>query len=52
MKISLVKSAGILLLLSMLNPQSSTCLAQGTAFTYRGRLNEGTGLANGSYDFG
>jgi hypothetical protein len=25
--------------------------AQGTAFTYQGRLNDGTNLANGSYDF-
>ena len=24
--------------------------AQGTAFTYQGRLNDGTNLANGSYD--
>jgi len=24
--------------------------AQGTAFTYQGRLNNGDGLANGSYD--
>jgi hypothetical protein len=30
-----------LLLLSTLNPQLSTALAQGTAFTYQGRLNTG-----------
>src|ERR1041385_3712724 len=25
-------------------------LAQGTAFTYQGRLNDGSGIANGAYD--
>jgi len=29
----------------------STALAQGTAFTYQGRLNDGTNPANGVYDF-
>jgi hypothetical protein len=29
---------------------ASSALAQGTAFTYQGRLNDGTGPANGSYD--
>jgi hypothetical protein len=28
-----------------------TCLAQGTAFTYQGKLNDAGGPANGSYDF-
>ncbi len=39
-----------LALLSTLNPQLSTVCAQGTAFTYQGRLNDGANPANGSYD--
>jgi hypothetical protein len=39
-----------LALLSTLNPQLSTCFAQGTAFTYQGWLNDGSSPANGSYD--
>src|SRR5208282_1358924 len=39
-----------LLALSTLNPQSSTAFAQGTAFTYQGRLNASGAGANGSYD--
>jgi len=39
-----------LLVLSTLNPQLSTAFAQGTAFTYQGRLNSGTNPASGSYD--
>jgi len=39
-----------LTLLSTLNPQLSTCFAQGTAFTYQGRLNDGASPANGIYD--
>jgi hypothetical protein len=35
---------------STLNPQLSTVLAQSTAFTYQGRLNDGDSPANGSYD--
>lgn len=31
--------------------QSSIALAQGTAFTYQGRLNDNSAPANGSYDF-
>jgi len=31
--------------------QSSTASAQGTAFTYQGRLNANGGSANGTYDF-
>jgi len=38
------------MLLSTLNPQLSTLFAQGTAFTYQGRLTSGTNVANGSYD--
>jgi len=35
---------------SALNSQLSTLLAQGTAFTYQGRLNDGARPANGVYD--
>jgi hypothetical protein len=35
---------------STLNPQLSTAFAQGTAFTYQGRLNDGANLANGHYE--
>ena len=40
----------VLVLLSTLNPQLST-FAQGTAFTYQGRLHADGGAASGSYDF-
>jgi|ERR1039458_3768638 hypothetical protein len=39
-----------LALLSTLNPQLSTLFAQGTAFTYQGRLNGGASPATGIYD--
>ena len=39
-----------LLALSCLNPQLSTARAQGTAFTYQGRLNDGANPAVGIYD--
>jgi len=39
-----------LVALSTLSPQLSTLFAQGTAFTYQGRLNDGVSPANGSYD--
>jgi hypothetical protein len=39
------------ILLSTFNLQPATSLAQGTAFTYQGRLNEGVSAANGRYDF-
>ena len=39
-----------LVLLSTLNQQLSTVFAQGTAFTYQGRLNDGGAPANGTYD--
>src|SRR5439155_5331884 len=39
-----------LLGLSTLNSQLSTLCAQGTAFTYSGRLTDGGSPANGSYD--
>ena len=40
----------ILAILSTLNYQLSTAHAQGTAFTYQGRLNNGANAANGIYD--
>jgi hypothetical protein len=45
-----LRLAAALLALSTLNPQLSTALAQGAAFTYQGRLNDGAGAANGIYD--
>src|ERR1039458_1415703 len=41
----------MLLAISTLNLQPSTALAQGTAFTYQGRLINNGAPANGSYDF-
>jgi hypothetical protein len=43
--------AAVLLLLAIFNFQLATAHAQGTAFTYQGRLNSGGGVASGSYDF-
>jgi trimeric autotransporter adhesin len=40
-----------LLACSTLNYQLSTAFAQGTAFTYQGRLNDGGSPAHGTYDF-
>ncbi len=40
-----------LALLSTVGPQVSTAVAQGTAFTYQGRLNDGGSPATGLYDF-
>jgi hypothetical protein len=37
-------------LLSIFNTQLSTVRAQGTVFTYQGRLNDGINPANGNYD--
>lgn len=45
-----LKCFAVLLLLLAFNPQLSI-LAQGTAFTYQGRLSEGLSPVNGSYDF-
>src|SRR5260370_5872333 len=39
-----------LALLSTSNSQFSTLFAQGTAFTYQGRLDDGANPANGAYD--
>jgi hypothetical protein len=51
MKTSLKTHALVLpILLVTLMEQPSTAIAQGTAFTYQGTLNEGTNPANGIYD--
>jgi len=47
---ALVRHATVLLLLSTLNLQLSTAFAQGTAFTYQGRLSDNGSPANGSYE--
>ena len=39
-----------LLVFTLIDPPS-TSQAQGTAFTYQGRLNDGAAVANGNYDF-
>ena len=39
-----------LALVGAINLQLSSALAQGTAFTYQGRLNAGGNPANGLYD--
>ncbi|PWU19962.1 MAG: hypothetical protein C5B50_05115 [Verrucomicrobia bacterium] len=47
-----IQFALVLFLLKMTAlPQLSTCLAQGTAFTYQGRLSVGGSTTNGLYDF-
>ena len=48
-RLTLVKGLDLLLLLSTIADQPST-FAQGTAFTYQGRLNDGANPANGIYD--
>jgi hypothetical protein len=45
-----LKLAAALLLVSTLNSQLFTAQAQGTAFSYQGRLNNGANPATGSYD--
>ena len=47
---SLLPHLTLLLLLSMLAGRLSTAFAQGTAFTYQGRLNDGANPATGIYD--
>ena len=53
MKTCLIKImvASAMLALITLNPQFSTAFAQGTAFTYQGRLDDGSVPAHGNYDF-
>jgi hypothetical protein len=46
----LVRRLALLALLSTINSELSTAHAQGTAFTYQGRLSDGTNAANGIYD--
>ena len=46
----LLQGAAALLLLSTLISQPSAAFAQGTAFTYQGRLNDGGAVATGNYD--
>ena len=48
---NLLQGAAVFLLLTILVSTSTTARAQGTAFTYQGRLNSGTNAAAGSYDF-
>jgi hypothetical protein len=46
----IARSVLLLGLLSTINSQLSTVFAQGTAFTYQGRFNDGTNPATGIYD--
>src|SRR5438874_4625980 len=46
-----IKAFALMLLLSTLNSQLSTAFAQGTGFTYQGRLVQNGAPANGSYSF-
>ena len=48
MKSKITLTTLALLALSTLSPESPTAFAQGTAFTYQGRLNNSGGPANGS----
>ena len=50
MKTSFKLAVLVLPALLILNSQLSTAFAQGTAFTYQGRLNDGGSPASGSYD--
>ena len=53
MKTKLTRRLGalVLLALSTINSQLSTSFAQGTAFTYQGRLNAAGSPATGLFDF-
>ena len=44
-------SLAVAAMLALLNAQPTTAFAQGTAFTYQGRLNAGGSPASGNYDF-
>src|SRR5437660_12326041 len=50
MKSKLILALAALALLSTLNTRLSALFAQGTAFTYQGRLNRDGTAANGIYD--
>jgi hypothetical protein len=49
-KFNLLFTLATLALLSTINSQLSTCLAQGTALTYQGQLQNNGALANGNFD--
>ncbi len=49
-KLNFINRAALLTVLSTLGAQLPTAHAQGTAFTYQGRLNDSGAPANGSYD--
>jgi hypothetical protein len=51
MKTKLHHALIVSLLFALLGARLSTAFAQGTAFTYQGRLNSGGSPANGLYDF-
>ncbi len=51
MKTRFVAPVVVVSLLAIFTDQLSTCLAQGTAFTFQGRLTDGGNPANGLYDF-
>ena len=51
MKPTLIHGSAFLILFLSLNFQLYTASAQGTAFTYQGRLNDGGAPAHGLYDF-
>src|SRR5688572_20188635 len=46
-----MKTKPILLALVIVGIESASLFAQGTAFTYQGRLNDAAELASGNYDF-
>ena len=51
MKTLLRLTLAVLIVLTALEIQTPTAVAQGTAFTYQGRLTDGANPANGPYDF-
>jgi len=50
MKTNHLFARGLLLVFATLDVQLATTFAQGTAFTYQGRLNDAGGPASGTYD--
>ena len=48
--VKIIVAPALLALLATINSPLSTLHAQGTAFTYQGRLDAGVNPANGSYD--
>jgi hypothetical protein len=49
-KSAFIRHGVFLLLLTILNAHLPSVFAQGTAFTYQGRLTDGAAPANGNYD--